>query len=331
MPLLENLQQFDVTPSEFFITLGFLCLLLFLQAAALGAPMLATATETLFVARRKTFYDKCAMQIAQLACLLAIVSLAITGIFLFLCFRQPPSNAFPWAALPLCLVCLLIPLLPGLYLSSWNMLKTRRTPHITLGMTAVALSFASLLACLLLLDMLQDPPFNFLSSRNELLDALQEDPLVVLQARLLFYLDMPIFWPLLACIATFGLAAASSLLQLWLFFRRKNADYGRDYYAFAIQYCARAAISFTMLASIITCGIFLFLRNTLPPEFCQPPDPGILIVAAGLPLSCCLIWLCLVKSEFPLRHKPGAVFACVFLLVALYANMLLFGNSFPAL
>jgi hypothetical protein len=330
MPLLENLQQFDVMPSEFFLLLGLLCLLLFLQAASLGAPLLAAAAEGLFAARRKAFYDKCALQISQLACLLGVAGFAVSGVFLCIGLQNlQPDFPRQLPPLPLWLPGLAAPLLSGLHLALRGPLKTRRVFRVPLCLAAAAAAFAMQLACLLLLDILQDPPLTVPQPQNELFDGVWEAPLAVLAARLLSHADSPAFWPALVCPPVFGLAAAAALSQLWLIVRRGRADYGRDYYSFAMRYCARAALAATAAALTLAGGIFALLRTDFPGDFSQPPDLGLALVAAGLPLSCCLIWLGIIKSDHPLRHKPGVLFACLFLLIALYACLPLFGGSFP--
>jgi hypothetical protein len=327
MLLLENLRQFDMGLADFFITLAATGLLLSLMLASLCAPLLAVVTESAYRLRQKSFYDKCAQQITQagfgLGLLLFIVICVSASIIVYQ--RRPeffqPSPQWD-ALLPYALPyspSLTAMLLLILYLASWNLLKKLRILHIPLGLCTALLHLGIVFSAFLSVSALQEP-FLILIFRTA--------PLTVLQAQLLDFLDSPIMWFCLAYLFSFGLAACASLSQLWMIARRAKADYGRDYYAFAIQYCARIALFFTLAASILAGGVFRLLLQSLPPELGQPQEPGMLILSAGAPLFCCLLWFFTIKSDTPLRHKPGAFFAFLFLLIALCAHLMLFFNSF---
>ena len=328
MLLLENLQQFDVELVDFFITLAATGLLLFLLLASLCAPLLAVATESAYKLRQKAFYDKCALQITQAGFGLGLLLLIVVGgsVAFLVCRQHPELLQSPpqWNALlpyilpyapPLAALFLL-----ALYLATWNALKKLRVLHIPLGLCAALLCLGILFTALLFLGALQEPFLTLI---------FWTAPVTVMQALLLDFLDSPTQWLGLAYLFTFGLAACGSLSQLWLIARRARADYGRDYYAFAMHYCARISLVFTLAASALAGGVFWRLRQSVPPELSQPQDPGILLIAAGLPLSCCLLWFCIIKSDTPLRHKPGAFFALLFLLIALCAHLMLFFSTFP--
>ena len=328
MLLLENLQQFDVELADFFTTLAATGLLLFLLLAALCAPFLAVITESVYVSRRKVFYDKCALQITQAGFGLSLLSFLIVGGGAFLLvFRQHPEvfqSPIQWEALlpyalpyapPLAALLLL-----ALYLITWNALKKLRFLHIGLGLLSALLCIDILLLGFLLLGTFQEPFLTLV---------LWTAPLSVFRALLLDFLNSPTMWLGAGYLFSFGLAACGCLSQLWLIIRRAKADYGRDYYVFAMHYCARIALFFTCAATALAGVIFWRLSQSIPPEFSQPQDPGILLIAGGLPLSCCLLWICITKSDTPLRHKPGAFFAFLFLLIALCAHLMLFFSTFP--
>ena len=328
MLLLENLQQFDIELSDFLITLAATGMLTFLLLAALCAPLLAVATESAYAFRKKAFYDKCALQISQTGFGLALLSFLIVGgsASLVVSRQHPELFQMPlqWMALkpyvlpyapPLAALLLLT-----LYLCTWNALKKLRAPHIFLGLCAAVLCLAILVASYLALSSIQEPVISLI---------FWTAPLGVAQALLLDLIESPALCLGLTYAVAFGLAACGSLAQLWLILRRNRADYGRDYYVFAMHYCARVSLIFTLAASALAGGLFWLMLNSVPPELSQPQDPGILLISGGLPLSCCLLWLCMIKSDTPLRHKPGAFFAFLFLLIALCAHLMLFFGTFP--
>jgi len=341
MLLLSTLQQFDIDPANFFVLLATIGLTLFFILAALATPLLGAVTESAYVLRHKSFYDKCALQITQTAFAIGMFTFFTLGavVAYYVIVLQPETagvaSVVPApgedAGLPIRLwahlgpMLFFLPPLKGLillfaYLTSWSFLKKHRTIHLLIGWSA-ALSTLGVLFCGLLLAVNIESPLLFVFLLNS--------PLPALQALLIDFFSSP-YMPLiyLALVCT-GLAAGAGLAQLWLIMRRFKADYGRDYYAFAMRYCARAALLCTLASTLIGSGVYLLLRRSIPPEFTQPQDIGVTAIAIGLPLSCCLLWLGIAKSENPLRHKPGAFFACVFLFIALCAQLLMLAGTFP--
>lgn len=330
MVLLENLQQFDIAVTDFFISLASGSLLLFFLLAALCAPFAAVTTESLYKLRRKVFYDKCALQMTQLATglavflfsLMAATFIAILSIERPEFFLTPPpweairDYVLPWLPPTSALVLILF------YLLSWNLLKKVRWLHIPLGLLAALVCMGLLFAAFLLLGAFQEPVLTLF---------FQAAPQSAFMALWLDFLQSPTMWLGLGYAACFGFAACGALTQLWLIMRRAKADYGRDYYVFAMHYCARIALFFTLAATVLAGLIFWRLREFTPPVFSQPQDIGLILIAAGMPLSCCLLWFCICKSETPLRHKPGAFFALLFSVIALCAQLSLFFNAFPML
>ncbi len=340
MLLLSTLQQFDINPTDFLILLATAGLILFFLLAAFSTPLLALSAESAYVLRRKAFYDKCALQISQAAFGIGIfIFLLLAGGALYLGLHLPPDFSDESARLfrseapgltlqlwgQLGYMLFFVPPLTGLilffaYLAVWPMLKKRRAAHLILGWLC-ALFMLALLLCTLVLA------WNAQSSL--LLVFLIHNPLPVLLALLADFFASPAPPLIFACLVCLGLAAGAGLSQLWLIMRRFKADYGRDYYAFAMRYCARTALGFTLASLVCACAVWLLLRSSVPPELTQPQDLGLTIIALGLPLSCCLLWFSIAKSETPLRHKPGAFFACVFLVIALCAQLLMLANTFP--
>ncbi|MDL2279422.1 hypothetical protein LJC15_02000 [Desulfovibrio sp. OttesenSCG-928-G11] len=324
--LLSLLQQFDIALSDFLFILGSVGLGLFFALCGLCLPLGALAAEVFYVGSRKAVYDKCALQTAQTAfasglfiCLLLSLCLALARALLPpeatlpSLLSRPELPLFP----PLVFLCLL-----GLYLYTWTPLKKIRALHLLLGLVA-ALSGPLLLFCaLLLLGGMQQP---------EVVDLLFEAPLEILQSLVEDFLRLPHQWGMFAFLLFTGLASGFALNQLWLFARRAKADYGRDYYAFALRRLARCASGFTLAAAAMGASIFYRLYTATPADFRQPPDPGVLVVAFGLPLVSCLLWFLIIKSDTPMRHKAGALFGCLFLFVALCAQLAALVSTFPRL
>lgn len=345
MLLLSTLQQFDINPADYFLVLATAGLAFFFIMAALTTPLLAVSTESLYAARHKAFYDKCALQITQAAFGIGIfIFLVLCGGAVYLTFLLHPgladgaAAAQPlsplqvedagligqvWASLghmfffvpPLIAIILLF-----IYLVTWTPGKRHRAPHLILGWLS-ALYMLALLFC--------GPALAYSTQPSLLLLALINKPMQAFSILLADFFSSPALPLMFVCLVCMGLAAGAGLSQLWLIMRRFKADYGRDYYVFAMCYCAKAALGFTLASLLIGCAAYLLLRRSIPSALTQPQDIGIAVIALGLPLSCCLLWLTIAKSETPLRHKPGAFFACLFLFIALCAQLLMLATTFP--
>jgi hypothetical protein len=285
----------------------------------LVGPLLGVATEGIALARRKSLHAKCALQISQAAFFCGLFALAATALsVIFLLGRYQPEMLRPpllWQPLAVFLPPLAALLLLLLHLALWEPLKKFRLPRLFFGLIAALFSLLLLFTGLLLVSAV-------LRAQAVSLDAF-------FQVLVPDFFSSPVLWVLLAYLVCMGMASGSGLAQLWLLIRRRKADYGRDYYVFAMRYCALFALIFTLLATTCAGGIYWLLDRSTPCELSQTHDLGLMLIAWGLPLSCSLLWLGISKSDTPLRHKPGAFFACLFLLVALCAQLLLLANTFP--
>lgn len=324
MPLIGTLEQFDIQIVDFFLVLATSGLVLLFVLAALCTPLLGLVTEFVYTAKRKVFYDKCALQISQSALAVGLfITLVLTGGAVTAMFQVQPEMLEPplvWRPLAVLAPPLAALTLLTLYLASWQLLKKVRPVHLFLGLLPALLFLAVLFSGMLLLVNIQQPM---------LFTLLWNDPLAVSLVLCKDFLLSPQLWAMLGYLFCTGVASGAGLAQLWLIFRRNKADYGRDYYTFAMHYCARFALVFTVFATGLAGGLYWLLRQAVPPELTQPHDPGILVIAAALPLCCCILWLVIGKSETPLRHKPGAFFACLFFYVALCAQILMLLTTFP--
>lgn len=324
MLLLSSLEQFDIRLADFFVALATFGLVLSIALASLCAPLVSVATEICYGIRKKAFLDKCAMQISQSALVNAVFILFTLGAaaLLFLDQTQPEllRAPFSWKPFLLASPAFAAALLLLLYTGSWRALKKIRALHILLGLLAGGLSIALLfLGCLLTANIQQPMFFSFFWN----------NPPAALQALFADFLTTPPMWAMVGYLFCAGVAFGMALAQIWLILRRHRADYGRDYYTFAMQYCARIALWFTLLSTALVGTVYWLLRQETPPGLSQPHDPGILLIAAGLPLCCCLLWLVVAKSPMPMRHKPGVVFGFLFSYVALCAQFLMLMTAFP--
>lgn len=325
MLLLSTLQQFDIQLTDFLTLLIAVGLLIFFAPAALTTPLVAVITESLTIKKHKAFYGKCARQMGQTSFGIGLLLVTILGVgsgIVLLQFHpdllEPP---LVWGPATILAVPLLALVLQSIYLGSFDKLKKAKPLHLLLGYLAAIVTLSILLFCFLFLGEILQQSIPSMPLWDAPYDSL---------VRLLgLFVASPQAWLVSAYLFFLGIAVGAGISQLWLIVRRHIVDYGRDYYNFAMHYCARLSLCFTLLATAVAGVLFWLLWQSIPSEFRQPQDLGILIVSFGLPVSCCILWLCILKSDTPLRHKPGAFFACLFLFVALCAQILFYLSTYP--
>ena len=322
----STLEQFDIQLADFLTMLSALGLLFMLVPAVLVTPGIATITERLTFQKHKAFYRKCARQISQVPLGIGLMLFTILGVgsMISLMHFRPDlmESDMIWRPLIVITLPLAAMLLLTLYVASWGILKKQRAFHLLLGAIASLACLATLFLAFLFLVSLQRPIET---------EVLLLQPLAFFHTLWMEFVSSPFLWLLTVYFLFLGIASGTGFSQLWLIMRRYKDDYGRDYYNFAMQYCARLALVFTLLATATAGILFWSLWQSMPSEFLQQQDSGVLLIAFGLPVSCCLLWLCILKSETPMRHKPGALFACIFLFISLCAQVLFYLSTFPML
>jgi hypothetical protein len=274
----ENLSWRSALPPLFFLSL----------LSALGAHLTAVLAEAAALAGRRAFWQKYALQASQLA-FWAGIPFCLLGPF-----SAPPLGAPSGPDGPASLEILrTVPppflwILPSLiHRFTWNPLRKHPGLHLGLGLATIPLNLGILVVLAL--------------------GILDEFRSCAPQAAALPFL-LPVFAHSLAL----AFAAAACFSLPWLFLQRAAADYGRDYYAFALRVAARQAIAAT-LASLVTGAALLALQ--------APPSTGLpdhAAAACGLSLLCLILWSRPLRSSSPLRHKPEAFAACLFFPLAAY-------------
>ncbi len=316
-------------PAEFssFEAIGFnlvTCFLFFLLLAGLCGSIIAVVTERLFAVRGKVFYDKCAQQIARMTLWLVGIAFALGVIAtLTLGFNLSPELFEPpfGRAMPFLLVLpVLCFILTFIYYRSWKALRKARMLHVLIGLAAGVLALGTLFQLLLFVRGLLLP-----------LPGLSADAGVAEVGRAMIrdLAEESSVWLSFIHSAAVGLGAAGAASLAWLLLRRKRDVYGRDYYVFAVQYCARWAFVSTIAGLIISAVLIWRILAGSPPGLTQTPPLVSFIVGYGFPLLCCVIWGVILLSTAPLRHKPGMVGACVLLLCAIYAQITAFTFMLP--
>ena len=139
----------------------------------------------------------------------------------------------------------------------------------------------------------------------------------------------PLFWPVLIESAVVGCAASGAFGALWMALLRNRQDYGRDYYAFALPYCARWALWGTGCAMPVALLMYFQAKSLMPPELAHNPPQLLLALACVCPVPACLLWMRIIASQTPMRHKISIVLALLLLMAAVSGQLSVMTSIFP--
>ncbi len=282
----------------------------FVSALVFGILPIAVA-EAMHAKKRKIFYDKISLQIAQ--CLTAI-ALCFCGIFTALFAGALLTHGLTPDFLLIQgkisgLEALLIACI-GFLLFLFVHQRLRKQPLWRWG-------FATCLA----VAMLVCAGF-FVSTAVE-----SRTYLPIPQPHALWSISslLSLFNSAFAYVLPVGLAIIPSLSQLWLILRRNRANYGRDYYNFAMHSLARWSLAGILAGTALTAAYIFFLkeyRGAVPPPMC-PHQIWLFTAAVGLPAIACLLWSAQLTSATPMRHKLGVCLAFLLLCGTLCVHLII--------
>lgn len=291
--------------------------------AACCGPFLAVVSEWLSVIKKRSFYKKVARQLSLMSLTLGSLIFALFITALVFLTRQQPELLIPPYVYPLFVVvgmATLGELFLVAYVLNWNPQKKASFFHAWLGLKAGGCAAVALfLGAGFLRRILHTPP-----------EAMDGAPLL---DQFISFFSIPLhslFWPLLVESIALGCAAAGALGAVWLLMLRSRQDYGRDYYNFALPYCAKWATAGTLAA--IPPAIFVYFQtaNIMLPELSHAPSLPLLTAACALPLLASWLWIALSKSPTPLRYKIGVIVAALCLVIAVGIQIYTLNKMLPS-
>lgn len=278
-----------------------------LALATAASPLIAVISQQLATSRKSTFYDKFAKQIASMGCTLgAIVLTGVAAATTQLMLKQPDILQGP-TRLPLVIMlcCLVFSFgMLVIYTLSWRVLQKNKGLHRLLGLLATAtimLSF-SMAAGLTRILLTEGHPLP--------VDA----PLLQTLAALFTAPAGSLFWTSLTQAGISSVAATGMFGLAYLILRRNKDDFGRDYYKFALPYCARWAAVPALIQ--LPLPAYAFWKLVGKASHLSAFDPTMWCWSATflLPLAAGSIWYVVTCSKTPLRHKIG-IFSAIPLII----------------
>lgn len=301
---------------QFVLSTALACLPLAVLLAAAALPLTASALAFHPPKRVKVFRDKFGQQTATLAVFLGLAGVAcLAAAGLFVNLKFPEWAAF-WLGWPLPLAPLAATALPAgacllTYRASWSSLRDRPALHACLGLAATALGW--LTAYLFLVSL-----------RHFVLSPMPP------AASAAFFLPPAgsALWLLAAFCPALGLLLAGASATLYLLARRDKDDFGRDYYAYAVQLGSKWALFSSLAAVAILAGLTVALW---PMAQIQPWRPlffwGLGTAVCALLLASAL-WFLVIRAIHPLRFKVHLISGLALAWIALIGACSALGRLF---
>lgn len=273
-----------------------------LALAAAAVPCITSLVGLRKAKRLKIFIDKFGQQASTFALLGGLwVFVVLCATLVALKFLLPAKAPY-FLGLPLPLAGLVLPLLAGAaaflaYRGLWQRLKTQKSLHALVGLTA---------SLLLLLAF-----YVGLAASRPL--ALNLPP--VAGPGLLLPPGNSLFWRLFVEGLALSLALAGTFTGAWLVWRRDKDDFGRDYYNFTLRLTARAGF----VAGLVSLAAMAWVAFGLMPivgELSSRLTLAVALYGTGMLFSLACLGIVMPK-ENALRHKAMVVVAFLAMLLAL--------------
>ncbi len=321
--VLQNISLPAMPPGDILLGCCLAAIVAAMILAGVFSPFFAIAGELLAIRTKRAFYVRVARQIAQMALAVGIAAALLAGAaFTWFAMGQPALLAAPYA-LPLAVtggVIVIALLVLAVYIRMRPAKGLAEKEHLAVGVLAALCTALSLFCSIGAVRRLIHTPPDFATT-------------LPWTSQVMLFFGIPadsFFWPLLVESVPLGFAFAAAFGCVWLLLMRDRQDYGRDYYAFALPYCARWASVSTLLA--VAAGVFVSFesRKIMLPELSQEPSLLLDILTAVLPLLACLLWFLVSRSAHPMRRKLSVVLACLFLLSGFAGQMLMLNKVVPS-
>lgn len=262
-----------------------------------GLGFISATARILSITRRRSSYDKCARQLAQLAMILGWILLVAGRVWLFFVQGSYTPDSLPDFMVELSWILLgLAVLISSLYFALWKFLVKVPILHIVMGM------ISGIQGCIAVVVTLGSA--RMISAYG------RPDATIITLGDIFFPGWFSPFWCSLYWTLPLIVAMSAGSGALWLTMRRQRDDFGRDHYNTMVPWCAVWARN--------TWTIFwlIFLASTVA-EIQQAWQGGIFTIENALSESIqvlvwlvpLVLWTIVGRSSAPMRHKFTLVVA----------------------
>ncbi len=299
-----------------------LCSLFFLVIIAL--PIMSISGQTLSLIRQRSAYAKCAKQITQLAFILGWIVTLLSLYPLWLRVSPPILALIAQAG---------VDGQPINYLGLWEPIAA--SVYLQVHVYGVGLLFAASIFLTIFYCSWANWKNNRVFLQCFALVAACWYTMALYSALCIIHADKALalgtayplslnaffmpsfganFWTIVPYILPLSFALAAGLACVWLILRRNKDDFGRDYYAQMLPWCATWARNTWLVFWLILLGTtalswmhMLQEENYLSnPEFLRSVAFVLLWLIPGI------LWAIAIRSAHPLRHKATLILAFIF-------------------
>jgi len=268
--------------------------------ALAGLPFIAVSSELLAIIKQRSFYNKCARQIACASALLSLIVI-LAGAYLTK-VRMDYMQDVPIIAQGYVIWWLFLALsgfLMGLYFILWNSMQNRPRLHQCMALIAGFCSVISLYCILALLNAESRIKNNADFKINNITSLFTPDQ------------DSNL-WNTLFMVPGVIISLAASFAIMWLIIRRNKDDYGRDYYNTMLTWLATWArngwilLWATSLIFLVYNTWYAYINLDIVMSMQEYINNAIYFLLWLIPI---LLWLLVIKSKTPMRNKISLIIA----------------------
>lgn len=311
---------------QYFGLIAAICLVCLALFATPSIPLISAISQFVAKSKKKSFYDKFGKQLTRMGLLVGGTALAALVAGAVRLLTLTPDVFYGPLQLPIIVasaITLFSFALLFAYFKLWKSMRKNKGLHAQIGLITSVTMFAALFATMGVVKgvLITGHPLPSTGTTSEIFLALY---LGAGSGKLhLLYL--------IAAIA--GFALCGTFGQTYLLARREKDDFGRDYYKFALPYCAKWAVAGATMQLAAAAALFAMLYLPMFPIELTVSIPllqGLLndplfvtwMLAIALPLIACIFWITIIFSATPMRRKVGVYCAAIIMLIANIALIL---------
>ncbi len=296
----------------------------------IGLPIMIITGQVLSILRERSAYAKCAKQISNLtlilAYLLCVVGLGILWIRVGGAIFAPQAEPFNWqllfgynpsmvsiqADLIIWLTFLAASALMTIVHITWPTWEEKRLVHQSMAIVASFwYGFAAYgIVCVMSAEYAATIGIDYpLSIASLFMPRFESN-----------------FWNAGPYLAPLAFALGGGMVSVWLIIRRNYDDFGRDYYATMLKWCASWARAawFILWFLLVGTTIIQWLGELQNPNYMTSPAFLQSALFLFLWLIPGVLWTLALRSEAPLRHKMTMILAFVmasFIIMPLFVSL----------
>lgn len=256
-----------------------------------GIFFLSATARIIAVSRKRSAYNKCSMQLAKLGLILGWTLLVASRVWLYYTQADREAGGMPSFLMEMSWLLFSMGVLLGsIFYSLRNSLKNMPILHVTIGMIAAVQNCVALVAVLFTLRISSAvlSPEAASLALPDLFPSSWDDPL----------------WSALCYTLPLVLAMPGAIAACWLIARRKSDDYGRDYYAAMIPWCAAwARNAWIVLWLLLLVSTGLQIWKGMQAGVFNAQDAMIDNARILVWLLPPVFWTIVKRSAIPVRHS----------------------------